>query len=72
MQDEFDSSTISLKVLFGSDDWMRRNNEESAREVVKSIQSSNTAAVASTHVIPNAGHHLYLDNSDSFVGHILS
>lgn len=72
MQDEFDSSTISLKVLFGSDDWMRRNNEESAREVVKSIQSSNAAAVASMHVIPNAGHHLYLDNSDSFVRHILS
>mmetsp|Transcript_25625 Transcript_25625/g.74135 ORF Transcript_25625/g.74135 Transcript_25625/m.74135 type:complete len:362 (-) Transcript_25625:1519-2604(-) len=71
MQEEFDSS-ISLNIIFGSDDWMRRNNEESARDVVMSIQSSNAAAVAATHIIPNAGHHLYLDNSDSFVGHILS
>lgn len=70
MKDEFDSS-ISLKVLFGDNDWMRRNNEESSREVVESIQSSTITAVASTEIIANAGHHLYIDNPPSFVRHIL-
>eukprot|EP00804_Cyclotella_cryptica_P006940 CCRYP_007078-RA/>CCRYP_007078-RA protein AED:0.24 eAED:0.24 QI:1780/1/1/1/0/0/2/1290/361 len=59
----------SLKVIFGDHDWMRFN-ETAARRECESIRS-NCKIAASVHIIPNAGHHLYLDNADSFVNHIL-
>ncbi|KAL7515870.1 hypothetical protein ACHAWX_000943 [Stephanocyclus meneghinianus] len=62
-------SLKSVKVIFGDHDWMRFN-ENSARKECESIRS-NCKIAAGVHIIPNAGHHLYLDNADSFVNHIL-
>jgi cardiolipin-specific phospholipase len=59
----------SIKVLYGDHDWMRFN-EVAARKECVSIRSY-CSIDADVHVIPNAGHHLYLDNPDSFVDHIL-
>jgi len=66
-------SSISIKVLFGDTDWMRSHpNEESARHVMSSLQSNRQSnSTSSMHVVANAGHHLYLDNSDHFIRHIL-
>ena len=54
------------KVLFGDTDWMRPN-EPSARQAMECIPKDSSVAV-----VPNAGHHLYLDNPDDFVRHILN
>jgi cardiolipin-specific phospholipase len=59
----------SVKVLYGDLDWMRFN-EVATRKEIASIQSSCRIA-ASVHIIPNAGHHLYIDNASSFVNQIL-
>mmetsp|Transcript_26936 Transcript_26936/g.33046 ORF Transcript_26936/g.33046 Transcript_26936/m.33046 type:complete len:269 (+) Transcript_26936:2-808(+) len=72
MVNAFDPS-IRLKILFGDRDWMRTSaNEGSAARVVSEIQARNTASSASIHLVPNAGHHLYLNNAPDFVSHILS
>ena len=64
--------SINVKVLFGDQDWMRAQpNEQSARKVVNNLQLRRSGAAASVHIISNAGHHLYLDNPDQFVQHIL-
>ena len=60
----------SIKVLFGDKDWMRFN-EDAARKECESIQR-NCNILADVDIIPNAGHHLYLDNADVFVNHILN
>eukprot|EP00980_Cylindrotheca_fusiformis_P027808 scaffold22560_cov135-Cylindrotheca_fusiformis.AAC.19 len=65
------SATKSIKVLFGDHDWMRPNNESSARRAMKKIQETRGIRT-SVEIIPNAGHHLYLDNANSFVNHILA
>lgn len=63
-QNNNNDGAMSWKVLFGDHDWMRPN-EPSARQAMQHISGSNVS------IIPQAGHHLYLDNSDSFVNHIL-
>jgi cardiolipin-specific phospholipase len=60
------SSIKKIKVLFGDHDWMRPN-EPSARNALSKFQKID----ASVHILPNAGHHLYLDNNHDFVRHIL-
>jgi cardiolipin-specific phospholipase len=60
------SSLQKIKVLFGDHDWMRPN-EPSARSTLDKLQTID----ASVHILPNAGHHLYIDNSHDFVRHIL-
>ncbi|KAL7469764.1 hypothetical protein ACHAXS_010019 [Conticribra weissflogii] len=59
----------SVKVLFGDNDWMRFH-EPSARREMKLLMDSS-GINTSVHLVPGAGHHLYLDNADSFVKHIL-
>jgi cardiolipin-specific phospholipase len=59
----------SIKVLYGDYDWMRFN-ENAARKECDSIKR-NCKIVADVHTIPNAGHHLYLDNAETFVDQIL-
>ncbi|KAL3925751.1 MAG: hypothetical protein SGILL_000201 [Bacillariaceae sp.] len=54
-------------VLFGSQDWMRPN-EPSARKALSNLNTID----ASVHVVENSGHHLYLDNANEFVRHIVS
>ena len=63
------SNLQSMKVLYGDHDWMRFN-EEATRKECESIRKKCKIS-ADVHVIANAGHHLYLDNADSFVNHIL-
>lgn len=66
-------SSIMVKILFGDQDWMRAQpNEQSVRQVINTLQSTRSNSTASVHIIPNAGHHLYLDNPQSFTQHILS
>lgn len=59
---------MRLKVLYGDQDWMRPANEESARRVTERLGQHR----AEVHIMPRSGHHLYIDNSDAFVQHILS
>jgi pimeloyl-ACP methyl ester carboxylesterase len=63
-------TTKSIKVLFGDNDWMRPNNESSARSAMGRIQD-NYGIRTSVDIIPNAGHHLYMDNGKGFVKHII-
>lgn len=58
--------TPKIRVLYGDNDWMRPSNETSARKAFK------TAGNGSVEIVPNAGHHLYLENSSDFVRHIVS
>lgn len=60
-------SKINLRISFGDHDWMR-TNEPSARKVVMALGHSR----ARLDIVPNAGHHLYLENSEAFVGTILT
>jgi len=60
-------SLKSIRVLFGDTDWMRFH-EKAARQEMQRIDANLSAEVQ---IIPNAGHHLYLDNSSSFAKHIL-
>ena len=62
-------SLKSIRVLYGDKDWMRFH-EKAARQEMRRIQSENNIR-AEVQIIPNAGHHLYLDNSSSFAKHIL-
>ena len=65
------SSIESIKVLFGENDWMRFH-EPAARMEIQSINNNHACDItADVHIVPRAGHHLYLDNADSFVRHIL-
>lgn len=59
-------TSTQWKVIFGDTDWMRPN-EPSARQAMEYIPKDSSVAV-----VPNAGHHLYLDNPDDFVRHILN
>ena len=63
------STFESVKVLFGDHDWMRFH-EPAARKEMESL-SRHHDILADVHIVPKAGHHLYLDNADCFVGHIL-
>lgn len=69
---EITSSTNTLqqiKVLYGDHDWMRPN-EPSARETLQKMQQ-RTGIASSVEVLPNAGHHLYLDNPLDFTRHLI-
>ena len=57
---------IDLRVCYGDTDWMRPN-EPSARKVVDSLGKGR----ARLNIVENAGHHLYLENTESFVKTIL-
>ncbi len=63
------SAIQEIKVIFGDHDWMRPN-EPSARKTLELVKQRHKINV-SVNVIPNAGHHLYMDNSKEFVRHIL-
>jgi pimeloyl-ACP methyl ester carboxylesterase len=64
---DFLDSNIDLRISFGDHDWMR-TNEPSARKVVAALGKSR----ARLDIVPNAGHHLYLENNDEFVRTILT
>mmetsp|Transcript_6963 Transcript_6963/g.12872 ORF Transcript_6963/g.12872 Transcript_6963/m.12872 type:complete len:347 (-) Transcript_6963:158-1198(-) len=53
-----------VRVLFGSHDWMRPQ-ETHARKVLAKHSD------AKVQIVPDAGHHLYLDNTSSFNEHVL-
>lgn len=55
---------IHVAVLYGDHDWMRPN-ESSARSVISRLSNAYVA------ILPQAGHHLYLDAPDEFVSHIV-
>jgi pimeloyl-ACP methyl ester carboxylesterase len=64
------SSTLAqVKVLYGDQDWMRPN-EPSARKTLQDLQQ-RTGIATSVEVLPNAGHHLYLDNPLEFTKHVM-
>jgi len=68
------SRISSWKVLFGDHDWMRPN-EPSARtalDYLNNNKATTTMSSATVSIVPNAGHHLYLDNPADFVDHILN
>jgi cardiolipin-specific phospholipase len=55
-------STLPVSFIYGAVDWM---DVEGGRESVKRLaRAGNTAG--STFVVPNAGHHVYLDNPRAF------
>jgi pimeloyl-ACP methyl ester carboxylesterase len=74
LEKQFKQGAIAAKSLssikFGDHDWMRPN-EPSARETMNEV-AKQTGIRTSVEVIPNAGHHLYLDNSIDFTRHLLS
>mmetsp|Transcript_2560 Transcript_2560/g.5477 ORF Transcript_2560/g.5477 Transcript_2560/m.5477 type:complete len:409 (-) Transcript_2560:20-1246(-) len=59
----------SIKVLFGDKDWMQFH-EPAARKEMQTIDSK-CGIRSSVHIVPQAGHHLYIDNASSFGRHIL-
>lgn len=59
----------TVKVLFGDHDWMRPN-ESSARTTLETLNKQCGVHV-SVDIIPNAGHHLYIDNAPDFAKHVL-
>jgi cardiolipin-specific phospholipase len=65
------SSTLeSIKVLFGDGDWMAFHELEARREMGR-IRSECGWIRSAVHVVPGAGHHLYLDNPETFGRHIV-
>lgn len=63
------SKIQSVKILFGDRDWMSFNQSAAVKEMNE--MQSKMGIEANVHVLPGAGHHLYLDNADAFVRHIL-
>ena len=62
----------SIKVLFGDHDWMRPN-EPSARLTMQGVQKQTEGRIqTSVLTVPQAGHHLYLDNPAEFVRQIVN
>jgi cardiolipin-specific phospholipase len=59
----------SVKVLFGDRDWMAFNQSAAVKEM-NEIRAK-MGIDANVHVLPGSGHHLYLDNADAFIRHIL-
>jgi cardiolipin-specific phospholipase len=59
-----------VKVLYGDFDWMRPN-EISARQSLRQLHQ-RTGIETSVNVLPNAGHHLYMENPVDFVRHIVN
>jgi len=52
---------IPISFLYGSNTWM---DDEAGAEITKKM---NTHKVRATyHIIPNAGHHIYVDNFEHF------
>jgi cardiolipin-specific phospholipase len=60
----------TVKVLYGDLDWMRPN-ETSARQSLHQLHQ-RTGIETSVNVLPNAGHHLYMENPTDFVRHIVN
>lgn len=60
----------NVKVLFGDQDWMRPN-EPSARHTLNVLKES-TGISTSVDIVPNAGHHLYIENPLEFVRHVVN
>lgn len=60
----------SLKILFGDQDWL---HTQEANAAVQELQSKVLASgeMVEFEVIRNAGHHLYLDNTQQFHDNIL-
>jgi cardiolipin-specific phospholipase len=64
------SSTLgSVKVLFGDADWMAFHEMEARREMGRI--RTECGIRSAVHVVPSSGHHLYLDNPESFGRHII-
>ena len=59
----------TIKVLFGDKDWMR-GHEPASRKEMQAIETK-CGIKSAVHVIPQAGHHLYIDNAPAFGRHIL-
>ena len=60
---------IEMTMLFGDSEWMQFN-EGSTWEVIDHLREERNM-VENTYIIPNAGHHLYLDNVSDFVIRLL-
>ena len=60
------SGNLQWKVLFGDHDWMRSASNEKAAQRAMQIARGRIC------IVPNAGHHLYLENPNAFVEHILN
>lgn len=69
LSQEKESKIESVKVLFGDRDWMSFNQSAAVKEM-KEMQRK-MGIYANVHVLPGAGHHLYLDNADEFLRHVL-
>ena len=63
------STLESIKVLFGDRDWMAFHEPEARREMGRI--RSECGIRSAVHVVPGAGHHLYLDNPATFGRHIV-
>lgn len=58
--DRVDKLKIPVTFLYGDNDWM---DLDGGRDAVKVLEKAGNAA-GSFHVVPQAGHHLYLDNPE--------
>ncbi|TXT13058.1 hypothetical protein VHUM_01459 [Vanrija humicola] len=58
--DRVDKLKIPVSFLYGDNDWM---DLDGGRDAVKVLEKAGNAA-GSFHVVPQAGHHLYLDNPE--------
>jgi cardiolipin-specific phospholipase len=63
------STLESIKVLFGDGDWMAFHEPEARREMGRI--RTECGVRSAVHIVPRAGHHLYLDNPESFGRHIV-
>jgi pimeloyl-ACP methyl ester carboxylesterase len=59
-----------VKVLYGSHDWMRPN-ETIARQSLEQLHQ-RTGIKTSVNVVPNVGHHLYIESPKEFVQQIMN
>jgi pimeloyl-ACP methyl ester carboxylesterase len=57
-------------VLYGDHYWMRPN-EPSARATMKNLKDA-AGTNTSVEILPNAGHHLYLENPRDFAKHVVN
>lgn len=60
---KFAAMNLPTLWLYGDKDWM---DEKAGLQMVKEINTASGKDLASYGIIPDAGHHLYLDNPKSF------
>ncbi|WRT69423.1 uncharacterized protein IL334_006409 [Kwoniella shivajii] len=58
--DRINRLKVPVTIMYGDNDWMDVEGGKASVEALKQAGNNN----ASCHVVPKAGHHLYLDNPD--------